>query len=94
MAGSIAKPRPLGLAHMAATGAALALFLLVVLWASTAFGMLPGLRELITPLGRSPTDLIVAGAFALAAGAVLGVAVAVCYNVFRFLDAAYSVERG
>ena len=90
-----ASPPALGLAHMAATGAALAVFLFVLLWASVATGAMPHLRTLFGPLGAgSPAALAIGLIGALGLGALLGLIAAVFYNVFRFLAAVESVERG
>ncbi len=91
-----AAPHGLGLLHVAATCAAVMVFLFVLLWASAAFGALPPeLRALFGPLGAgSPTAFAIGVVYALVGGAVLGLLVAAFYNFFRFLGAVQSVERG
>ncbi len=90
-----ARPQRLGLLHMTATGAAVAVFLFVVLWASAAFGGLPHLQRLFGPMGAgSPVALAIGAAYALVLGAVVGLVVAAFFNLFRFLAAVQSVERG
>lgn len=93
---SRATPHGLGLLHVAATCAAVMVFLFVLLWASAAFGALPPeLRALFGPFGAgSPVAFAIGAVYALVGGAILGVLVAACYNFFRFLGAVQSVERG
>ena len=89
------KPRSLSPLHLAATGAAVLVFLFVVLWAGAAFGALASLRVLFAPYGEgSPWTLAIGIASALGLGALMGLAVAIFYNMFRFLGAVQSVERG
>jgi hypothetical protein len=80
------KPRALGLLHAAATGAAVVVFLFVLLWATSASGTMPHLRALFGPMGAgSPFALLVAALYALALGALIGLLVAIFHNAFRFL---------
>jgi hypothetical protein len=89
------RPHRLGVTHMAATGAAALVFLFVLFWASAAFGGLPHLRALFGPMGAgSPTAVLIGLLYALVGGALIGAIVAVSYNIFRFLGAVQSVERG
>lgn len=80
----------LGVAHAAATGAAVVLFLLVLLWASAASGALPHLRVLFGPMGAgSPAALLIGALYGAVIGALSGLAIAVFYNLFRFLNPAH-----
>jgi hypothetical protein len=96
MADSVnARPPRLGLMHMAATGAAVLLFLFVLLWATSASGGLPYLREYFGPSGSgSPMAIALGAVIMLVLGGILGLITAMFFNVFRFLAAVESVERG
>jgi hypothetical protein len=90
-----ARPQRLGLAHMAATGAAVLVFLVALLWATAASGALPDLRRLFGPIGAgSPTEIAIVLVCALIGGALIGLTTAFFYNLLRFLAAIESVERG
>lgn len=79
----------LGIAHAAATGAAVLLFLFILFWASAASGAMPHLRVLFGPMGAgSPMALLIMAIYALALGAIVGLMVAIFYNLFRFLSPA------
>ncbi|HVY86350.1 MAG TPA: hypothetical protein VG943_14545 [Caulobacterales bacterium] len=78
------KAEHVSVVHAAAIGAAIVMFLLVVLWASAALGMLPHLRSLFGPMGAgSPFAIVVALAFALVLGAAVGAVFGVGYNIAR-----------
>jgi hypothetical protein len=81
-----AADRRLGLLHAATTGAAVFVFLLVLLWASVASGAMPHLRALFGPMGAgSPAAFLIGVGYAVVAGALTGLSLAIFHNLFGFL---------
>lgn len=79
-------PHRLGLLHVAATFAAVLMFLFIVFWASAAFGALPEqIRAWLGPSVVSLPLLAIGLAYALVVGALTGLAAAFFFNALAFL---------
>lgn len=84
------RPHRMNVMHALVVGAAVTAFLLIILWATEAAGMLPlspDLRDLLFQTGeRGPTAPLYDLGFAIAFGAVAGASIAIFANLLNFLD--------
>lgn len=85
-----ARPRRMNVVHALVVGAAVTAFLLIILWATEAAGVLPlspDLRGLLFQASeRGPAAPLYDVGFAIAFGAVAGAAIAIFANLLSFLD--------
>lgn len=84
------RPHRMNIVHALVVGAAVTAFLLIVLWATEAAGVLPlspDLRELLFQTGeRGPTPPLYNLGFTIAFGAVAGASIAIFANLLSFLN--------
>lgn len=84
------RPHRMNVVHALVVGAAVTAFLLVMLWATEAAGVLPispDLRGLLFQTSeRGPTAPLYTIGFAIAFGAIAGASIAIFANLLSFLD--------
>jgi hypothetical protein len=84
------RPQRMNVVHALVVGAAVTAFLLVILWATEAAGVLPlspDLHGLLFQTGeRGPTTPLYNLGFTIAFGAVAGASIAIFANLLSFLD--------
>ncbi|MGD9980513.1 MAG: hypothetical protein AB7H66_10610 [Hyphomonadaceae bacterium] len=84
------RPQPMNVVHALVVGAAVTAFLLTILWATEAAGVLPlspDLRGLLFQTGeRGPAAPLYDLGFTIAFGAIVGASIAIFANLLSFLD--------